>query len=281
MLLYTSEVARSTEDEADINNAARELEENISNHLHSAFGHWSSMAPATRADNWRLQLAKAIGHMEHTISSLKSDREKILQENAHLRAQVEQLSMCQQPREFQMMPPSTVAISSKAAIELGKIAARGGGVGLNISDKTETIDGLVKTAMGRWLNVVQSSRANSGMASQRSLDQPIVQGLRSQQSISQIQNQMRPSNVGKAEDDRDEDMDLDADADADADAEGEEAFEVASSRAMHTPQANGRAPEAPMGMMSTGYGNHDRINGNMNRDVEGRNGQYCGNRAVL
>jgi hypothetical protein len=245
------------------------------NHLDAAFVQWSSLASSVKDQVWRLELARSVGRKALTISSMKSDREKILQDNAHLRTQVEQLSRCQQPREFQMMPPTTIPISSRAAVELDDMGVRGVAVGLSINDKDEPIEGLVKNAVGRWLAVVRSSRGNAGMASQRPLDQPTEKDER-QQTISQIQNGNGGSTTRIADSERDSEMDLDADADADADAEGEENYDIPSSVPMQ-----GRVPEAPMGMMATGYRNHDGTNGDTNMDREGINGQFCGGRIRL
>jgi hypothetical protein len=271
LLFYRSDLSRSSDEEAEINAAAQDLEEKILSHLDMTFRQWCSMSSSQKELVWRLSLARAVGHKDHTISSLKSDREKILQENAHLRTQVEQLSRCQQPREFQMMPPSTMTISSRVATELDDMGIRGVGIGLSINDKDEPIEGLVKTAVGRWLAIVRSSRG--GIASQRSLDPALEKDRRKEPSISQIQNEHSGSGTRAIDSDRDVEMDLDADADADAD--GEENYDLPISVPM---QGQGRAPEAPMGMMSAGYRNHDGTNRNPNIDREGPNGQYCGAR---
>jgi hypothetical protein len=272
-------MSRSSEEEAEINATAQDLEEKILSHLDTAFRQWCSMSPPIKEQVWRLSLARAVGHKDHTISSLKSDREKILQENAHLRTQVEQLSRCQQPREFQMMPPGTIPINSRVAAELGDMGVRGVGIGLSINDKDEPIEGLVKKAVGRWLAIVRSSRG--GIASQRSLDQSSEKDRRKEPSISQIQNEHTGSGNRVGVSDRDAEMDLDADADADADADGEENYDIDHIPASAPMQGQGRAPEAPMGMMSAGYRNHDGTNGNTNMDREGQNGQYCGGRVLL
>jgi hypothetical protein len=275
ILFYRSDLSRSSDDEAEMNATAQDLEDKILNHLDAAFMQWSSLSSSFKDQVWRLELARSVGRKERTISSLKSDIEKILQENAHLRTQVEQLSRCQQPREFQIMPPATVPISSRVAVELDDMGVRGVGVGLSINDKDEPIEGLVKNAVGRWLAIVRSSRSNAGMASQRSLDQPAEKDQR-QESTSQIQNEHSGSGTRIVDNERDSEMDLDADADADAD--GEENYDIPTSVPM---QGQGRVPEAPMGMMSTGYRNHDGTNGDTNMDREGINGQYCGGRIRL
>lgn len=214
------------------------------------------MSPSHKEQFWRLSLARAVGHKDRTISSLKSDREKILQENAHLRTQVEQLSRCQQPREFQMMPPATIPINSRVATEISDMGIRGTGIGLSINDKDEPIEELVKKAVGRWLAIVRSSRG--GIASQRPLDHSSENGRRKEPSISQIQNEHNGLGTKAVGNDQDTEMDLDADADADADADGEENYDIPASAPM---QGQGRAPEAPMGMMSAGFRNHDGTNG--------------------
>jgi hypothetical protein len=282
LLTYTPDPARSSADEAA---QARELEEKIAGHLSATFAHWSTLSPQLKSEVWRLQLAKAVGHKDNTISALKSDREKILQENAHLRAQVEQLSRCQQPREFQMMPPTTVPISGRVAVELNEMGMRGMGIGLSINDKDETVEGLVKTAVGRWLAVVQSSRAKSGMAAQRSLESGENNPGALTPSIQQVQNQSRNQGLGSQQDNRDVNMhdldadaDADADPDADADADGEENFDIPPTG---TIPGQSRAPEAPMSMMSGVYSSHNGTNGNSTMDREGINGNYGGGRIRL
>jgi hypothetical protein len=241
-----------------------------------------------KSEIWRLKLARAIGHKDHIISCLKSHTEKIQQENSHLRAQVEQLSRCQQPREFQMMPPATVPISNKTLIELGNISANGNSVGVSIKDKEEPLEVMVEKAIGRWLAVVQSTKnVHSGLASQRALNnQPLNQGpgqhLAPTQNQSHNQNHM--NGMGSI-DNRDAEM-------SDVDAEGEENFDDLPSAGPAQVQA--RVPEAPMAMTGRQrYGNangnnksetrHDGTNGNNNGSMEmdGVGRQYCRNRVMM
>lgn len=187
-----------------------EIEERISAHLHAVFTHWSSLPNTQQAEYWRLELSRAVGAKSDTIKSLRSNCDKILQENAHLRQQVEYLSRCQQPREFQMMPPATVPADTRVVNELGEMYIKQGSVGLNIADRDESLHEMVQRSIGRWREVVQTARgANKGMDHQRNLAGPLQNPhLRSTSALSR----------GSGEATGDIEMN---DADADADAEGE------------------------------------------------------------
>jgi hypothetical protein len=268
--------------------ATVELEEKLYKHLQAVFGHWACLSQPTKAELWHLKLARAMGHKDHIISCLKSHAEQIQQENTHLRAQVEQLSRCQQPREFQTMPPSTIPISNKALIEIYNLSTEVQPVGLTIKDKEEPLEVVVEQAISRWLTVVQSiKQAQSGLTSQQvlngqSLNQGIGQHLTPSQEPNHNQNHVNA--MGSGHNNQDTEM-------SDIDAEGEENLDDLSSA--EPGQLQGRQPEAPISMLArqrygNGNGNsksetsHDgtKGNGNRNIEIEGLR-QYCGHRVRM
>jgi hypothetical protein len=82
---------------------------------------------------------------------------RVQQEADHLRAQVEKLSSCQNPREFTLLPPETIPIARSASRELHSQTSR---------FEDWDYDRLVQ----KWQGVVKSDRRNRGnMAAQRAL----------------------------------------------------------------------------------------------------------------
>lgn len=149
-----------------------ELELKISSHVHNAYSSWQTLPVSHKAELWLVELARSVGRKANMIKECRTGMETLLQENEHLREQVEQLSRCQQPREFQMMPPSTIAMSAKAMLTLGEWSLQNAppGIGLNLADKELDLGDLVKTSVTRWKKLVQQNRQQStGMANQREL----------------------------------------------------------------------------------------------------------------
>jgi len=226
---------------------------------------------------WKLELARAVGEKDGKIAQLKSTVESVQQENAHLRQQLEYLSRCQQPREFAMAPPQTLTIGKRVAVELGEIGVRGGLVGFQLADQEESLQRRVERAVGRWREIVRSSRG-VGMQGQRSLSgQQQPQTPQGQNQNGQMngsgQQQMNGGGDGNAGDD----MDLDADGDVDADADPDE--ESYGNQMHEQLQQAAHVPEALM--MGGGYGNNqvqnqnqnqNRQNGNINHNGEAQNG---------
>ncbi|OBT58773.1 hypothetical protein VE04_02085 [Pseudogymnoascus sp. 24MN13] len=204
-----------------LNASAQEFEDKVNAHLHASFSFWMSLPPPNRAELWKLELARAVGQEDQHL-------EASAQENQHLRQQVEYLSRCQQPREFQMRPPSTMHIGKRTAVELAEMGLRGGSVGWRLSDPDDNLQKRIESAVGRWREVVRSSRGG-GMQGQRSLS-------------GQLQNG-QPNGAG-------DDMDVDADGDADADADADEEHYAGAQIQEQLSQGPSRAPEAPMGAYS-------------------------------
>ncbi|KFY41865.1 hypothetical protein V494_02754, partial [Pseudogymnoascus sp. VKM F-4513 (FW-928)] len=220
---------------ASLDASAQEFEDKVNQHLHASFSFWMSLPPPNRAELWKLELARAVGQKDQQITSLNEKLEASAQENQHLRQQVEYLSRCQQPREFQMRPPSTLPIGKRAAVELAEMGLRGGSVGFRLSDPDEDIQKRIESAVSRWRDVVCSSRGGA-MQGQRSL------------SGGHLQNGM-PNGAG-----REDDMDVDADGDADADADADEEHYAGAQIQEQLSQSSTRAPEAPMGAYSHNSG---------------------------
>lgn len=142
-------------------------EEAISIHVNAAFSHWTNLSPATRSAHWRLELARSVGRKASAITRMKEETTFLAQENAHLRAQVNQLSRLQSPREFRILPPKTIHISPETSASINEMGLAGGGIGFEISEKVEDLEVIISKAISRWKSVVQSSR---GMTSQKRLD---------------------------------------------------------------------------------------------------------------
>ncbi|KAI9736544.1 MAG: hypothetical protein M1818_006055 [Claussenomyces sp. TS43310] len=232
-----------------VHSVVDELEQSVASHLHATFSHWSTLSQQSQAELWRLELSRAVGGKANRIAELTTRMEKVLQENAHLKAQVEQLSMCQQPREFQLITPSTLAIDSRASAALGDMSMKGLNTGVSVENKNEPIQAQINKAIDRWRAVVQRGRGahtGNGMAKQK----PLGRGSGREQEEGLTQKGFGAGVNGGARR-----MDLDADADGDADAE-EEAYND-SADVQTSSSGKGRAPQAPMGIMpgSAGYRN--------------------------
>lgn len=234
---------------------SQDLEQAIYTHLHNAFTHWSSLPQATQLDLWRVELARTVGRKSDVISALKERGEYLTQENNHLRAQVEQLSRLQQPREFRMMPPSTLHVSGSLISELGDSYLKSGSVGYGIDDKEKSVEVLVKNAIGRWKDVVQSSHAN-GMSGQRRMDS---NGSEQKEPDARAYT----SQASGSNDDGEKDAEMEVvDEDVENVAQGFVGIPVAPAETpTSAAKQQQRAPEAPMAMMGAamtqGYINGD------------------------
>lgn len=154
--------------------SASDLESRISEHLHSAFAHWNGLSPQKRQEIWLLEFARNVGKKSDEIQKLRKDKEVALQETAHLKQQVDELSRLQHPREFRLVSPTTIGLNGDVMTELGELGMKysGRGVGFDLMDRHVHLDTAIERAVGRWKTVVREARGaglNGGMASQRSL----------------------------------------------------------------------------------------------------------------
>ena len=149
---------------------ATDLESKISDHLHQAFGHWNSLSLQRRTELWTLELARSVGRKSEQIETLKKDKELIIQEAAHLRIQVDDLSRLQHPREFKLLAPTTIPLDSGIVSNMAESGANMSSIGFNIMDRNLHLDAVVDKVIGRWRGVVREARgAGPGLTAQRSL----------------------------------------------------------------------------------------------------------------
>ncbi|KAJ0110074.1 hypothetical protein J7T55_014877 [Diaporthe amygdali] len=152
--------------------AAEKLERQVTEHLRSAFSVWQQLSPQRRQELWILELARSVGRKQKEVDKLKETQHSLEQENTNLKSQIDHLNRLQQPREFKIANPMTWSMSQKM-IQLSAEAGVSGRrvVGFNMEDRHSDLNTVVSTAIDRWKSVIVSSRATSGMTSQRPLDQ--------------------------------------------------------------------------------------------------------------
>lgn len=223
-----------------IESRASELESSLNAHLNAVYNHWSSLSSHEQTDCWRLELARSVGANADANRTLKSNCEKVIQENNHLRQQVEYLSRCQQPREFQMMPPQTLPLDARTITELSDAGLRPKKhIGLSLADKDEPLHELVSRSISRWKDVVQTGRgANKGMDQQRAFS-GVGQNphLRTTTSIGR-------NSFGSPRDMEMQDADAEGDVERDIDVSG---YYREDSRDGYRGGSSRPAPLAPMG----------------------------------
>lgn len=156
-------------------NDVETLEVRVAEHLASALQVWEQLPAHRQQELWTLEMARAIGRRRHEVDNLKETQQSLKQENANLRAQIDQLNRLQQPKEFRVVPPMTMKVDEKI-MELWTEAGASGsrGVGLSKEDRHSDLSTVVSGAIDRWKNVIVAMRAASGMGTQRPLDDASV-----------------------------------------------------------------------------------------------------------
>jgi len=140
-----------------IDRLAREYEDNVTSHLAAAFKRWSSLPATQQHETYHLEILRAFAREAEKRKSVDAQLVRVQQEADHLRAQVEKLSACQNPREFTLLPPETMVITRPASRELH-----------SASSKFEDWD--YDRLVHKWQGVVKSDRRNkNNLASQRML----------------------------------------------------------------------------------------------------------------
>ncbi len=125
-------------------------------HLEDTHKQWKGLSEQHRQDAWRLEILRAYARSEKKRKETEQALERASQEVESLKAQADQLSRCQQPREFLISPPTTIPVSRDLAREFG---------GKDVS-KWE-YDRLVE----KWRGVVRESRkAQRTLVDEGSLD---------------------------------------------------------------------------------------------------------------
>ena len=273
--------------------AAADLESRISTHLHDVFAAWTSLTAHKRSEIWFLEFARSVGRKALEIEKIKKEKELLQQANSHLKLQNDELSRLQQPREFRLVPPQTVAIEPEI---LNSLAERGLGpdytqpsVGYSITDRTVHLDTMIERVIGRWKRVVKETRGGSqvGMAGQRSLsgDSLLSPDSGAHLNISTSNPTPRPLSPIPATDsaytstnsnrfakepqppptiDRPGSIGSDQDADADADMEEDDSYELTALHGQIAPEA----PMAAQGFRITN-GRSQKGSGNTNHNGNG------------
>ncbi|PMD29073.1 hypothetical protein L207DRAFT_559647 [Hyaloscypha variabilis F] len=264
--------------------AASELEAKVSEHLHSVFAHWSSLGPSKRSEIWTLELARSIGRKSEENQKLKKEKEFAIQEIEHMKSQVDELSRLQHPREFKIVPPSTVPIDGEFMAHLGQLSTTANSIGFSPMDRSVHLDTAIERVISRWKVVVRGARGGGGLAGQRSLSgdstsaslpPPLPSANSTTTPISSTNNpstvQTPTINMTMDQPERtnstltDNTMDADAmgsDADADADMEEDDSFVEMSDAPQSTPATNFRL-----------------ANGNASSNASGGNGNGGGQQA--
>ncbi|KAM3079493.1 hypothetical protein ACMFMG_005915 [Clarireedia jacksonii] len=230
---------------------AQSMEAKVSEHLHSMFAHWTSIAPNKRTELWTLELARNIGRKSEEISSLKKEKVLLQQEAAHSKLQVEELSRLQQPREFKIQPPSPLAIDSRLMAELAEMTTTRKPIGVQLMDRSLQLDAAVERAIGRWKGIVKQARGGSGITAQKPLETPTSE-QQPQLPPSLPPQQPNTTTIPTTEETSQMNGDIgsDQDADGDADMEEDDAFvemtDVNSGVGVGVTMQAQRAPEAQM-----------------------------------
>lgn len=254
---------------------AQQEQDKVMKHLTSAFNHWKVVPEKQRQESWRLEVLRAYAHEQEKQKATAVSLESAEQEVLRLRAQVDQLSKCQQPREFLLFPPTAIPIPQDAIKEMSKT-----GLDLAALDYDTLVD--------KWKGVIhRHHRSNTGMAAQK----PLPDAITTPSSSHRTRNFATPqhdaglgsgmvnghsalrgpgtngdgnanANTSNVDvDNLDEDL-------ADADAEGDEPDHHApQSRPRPGNGAGGRAPQAvmdrgvPLDPSLQGHGGHGHAHG--------------------
>lgn len=249
---------------------AQQEQDKVMKHVTSAFNHWKVVPDKQRQESWRLEVLRAYAREQDKQKATATALENAEQEVLHLRAQVDQLSKCQQPREFLLFPPASVPIPQDAVREMSKA-----GLDFAALDYDSLVD--------KWKAVIHRHRkSNAGMAAQKPLpaDSTPSSSQRTR-NFSAPQHGGGPAGAGgmvnghsalrdaRANANADV-VDLDEDLeDADADGEGDEPDHRApqsQSRSQPGHGPGGRAPQAVMdrGVLDPslqGHGGHGHVLG--------------------
>lgn len=153
--------------------AANNLQRQVTEHLASAFYVWSQLPISRQQELWILEMARNVGRKQKQVKNLKEAQHSLKQENTNLKSQIDHLNRQQQPREFKMVPPMTMKVDERL-LELWTEAGVEGrpAPGLNLEDRHSDLNTVVSGAIERWKSVIVSARAARGLNAQRSLDQP-------------------------------------------------------------------------------------------------------------
>ena len=127
-----------------------EEEAKYTKHLHDAFQAWKALPEKQKQETWRVESLHAYAREQGKRKEAETRLRRVEQEAQHLRAQVDQLSKCQQPREFVLFPPKTLPLPAETA----KAASETIGF--------DTADWDYDRLVAKWKNRLQHDRNMAG-----------------------------------------------------------------------------------------------------------------------
>ena len=150
--------------------SAENLEQQVSEHLESAYAVWESLPPARQNEVWILEMARSVGRKHKESEKMEREQRNLRQENASLKSQIEQLNRLQQPREYKMLAPQVFPIDKDALAHAYEQGVKGASLlGFSLDDRELDLSTLVTRSIERWKTVVTSARGSNGMSAQRPL----------------------------------------------------------------------------------------------------------------
>lgn len=231
--------------------AANQLELKVNEHLQAIYRAWQALSPDNKTEIWTISLARSIAMKSNQISTLKREIERLAQEAAHLRQQVDEIGRIQYPREFKAVTPRTTHVESEIISVLGEKMygigvenrSQGDKVDMrnrlsNQANKSNILDGnvqletAVEHVISRWKNVVKEVRvqlggsndcANSekGVSAQQSLSGESI-GIRERNQAPNVDISNEWGRAGQVAKSHLSTTGIGSDADADADMEEED-----------------------------------------------------------
>ncbi|KAI9672940.1 MAG: hypothetical protein M1817_003104 [Caeruleum heppii] len=132
----------SSEDQDEENRVVR--------HLNEAFDAWKGFPEKQKQELWNLEILRAYAKEQDRREEALGQLDRAQQKIAGLKAQIDRLSKCQQPRDYLLHPPSTIPLSKEATKEL----------------EASTADWDYDRLISKWKTVIQTNR---GLSGQRSL----------------------------------------------------------------------------------------------------------------
>lgn len=128
-----------------------EEEARYTNHLRDAFQAWKALPEKQKQEAWRTEALRAYTREQEKRHEADARLQRVEQEVQHLRAQVAQLSKCQQPREFVLFPPTTLPLPTDIAKAASETAARSG---------FDTADWDYDRLVAKWKSRLRGDRNN-------------------------------------------------------------------------------------------------------------------------
>ncbi|TLD31387.1 hypothetical protein PspLS_02381 [Pyricularia sp. CBS 133598] len=153
--------------------AVESLEEQVTEHLQSAYSVWTSLDQQRQSELWVLELARSVGRGQTELEKFREAQQTLKQENAKLKTQMEQLGRLQQARDSRIVSPTTIPMKEAMIEYLEEQRVNHGrvGVALKVDDGRSDLSTVVARSIDKWKTVIINARAaNNSLSSQRALD---------------------------------------------------------------------------------------------------------------